>query len=313
MSEQKQEEDSVEKITKCPECGSTHLSQDYERGELVCSDCGLVIDKQYIDEGPEWRSFNMKQEKNRARTGPPMTEMVHDKGLSTSIDSSNKDSYGRTLSHKNRAQAYRLRKWQRRIRVSNGIERNLVRAFRKLSRLASAMALPKSIRENATVMYRKAVEKNLIRGRSIDCVVASTIYAACRKTGVPRTLDEISKKSPCNRREIGRTYVFIGRELRLKIKPTNPQQYLSRFCSELDLSLNTQKLANDIIDKAQEESLTSGKGPTGLAASAIYIASVKRGERRTQRRIAEVAGVTEVTIRNRYKELVEELDIKIEF
>ncbi len=309
-----EEEDSssVEKVTECPECGSRHLAQDYDRGELICEDCGLVIDNQYIDEGPEWRAFDMKQEENRARTGAPMTEMVHDKGLSTGIDSSNRDSYGRAIPSKKKAQIYRLRKWQRRIRVSDATERNLAYALTEMDRMASTMGLPKNIRETAAVVYRKAVKKNLIRGRSIKSVVAASLYAACRKAGVPRTLDEIAEATSSDRKEIGRTYRFLSRELILKLKPTKPQEYLSRFCSELDLSGKVQKIAKNIIDQAEEQELISGKGPTGLAAAAIYIASINGGERRTQREVADVAAVTEVTVRNRYKELVDKLDIDIE-
>ena len=305
-------ESSVEKITECPECEGRHLAQDYDRGELICEDCGLVIDNQYIDEGPEWRAFDMKQEEKRARTGAPMTEMVHDKGLSTGIDSSNKDSYGRSIPSKKKAQIYRLRKWQRRIRVSDATERNLAYALTEMDRMASTMGLPKNIRETAAVIYRKAVKKNLIRGRSINSVVAASLYAACRKANVPRTLDEIAEATSSDRKEIGRTYRFLSRELILKLKPTKPQEYLSRFCSELDLSGQVQKKAKQIIDKAEERELISGKGPTGLAAAAIYIASINEGERRTQREVADVAAVTEVTVRNRYKELVEKLDIDIE-
>ncbi len=309
---EKKRESAVEKVTECPECGSRHLAQDYDRGELVCQDCGLVVDNQYIDEGPEWRAFDMKQEEKRARTGAPMTQMVHDKGLSTGIDSSNKDSYGRSIPSKKKAQIYRLRKWQRRIRVSDATERNLAYALTEMDRMASTMGLPKNIRETAAVIYRKAVKKNLIRGRSINSVVAASLYAACRKAGVPRTLDEIAEATSSDRKEIGRTYRFLSRELVLKLKPTKPQEYLSRFCSELDLSGKVQKMAKDIIDKAEDKELISGKGPTGLAAAAIYIASINGNERRTQREVADVAAVTEVTVRNRYKELVEKLDIDIE-
>jgi len=309
-----EEEDSssVEKVTECPECGSGHLAQDYDRGELICEDCGLVIDNQYIDEGPEWRAFDMKQEEKRARTGAPMTEMVHDKGLSTSIDSSNHDSYGRAIPSKKKAQIYRLRKWQRRIRVSDAAERNLAYALTEMGRLASTMGLPKNIRETAAVIYRKAVKKNLIRGRSIKSVVAASLYAACRKASVPRTLDEIAEATSPDRKEVGRTYRFLSRELILKIKPTRPQEYLSHFCSELDLSVKVQKIAKNIIDQAEEQELISGKGPTGLAAAAIYIASINGGERKTQSEIADVAAVTEVTVRNRYQPLIDKLDIDIE-
>ena len=309
---EKQKEQNFEtKKAVCPECGSRNLVHDYERAELVCGDCGLVIDADFVDEGPEWRAFDHDQRMKRSRVGAPMTYTIHDKGLSTMIDWRNRDSYGKSISSKNRAQLYRLRKWQRRIRVSNATERNLAFALSELDRMASALGLPRTVRETAAVVYRKAVDKNLIRGRSIEGVAAAALYAACRQCSVPRTLDEIEEVSRVSRKEIGRTYRFISRELALKLMPTSPIDYVPRFCSGLNLKGEVQSKSVEILRQASEKELTSGRGPTGVAAAAIYIASILCGERRTQREVADVAGVTEVTIRNRYKELAEELDIEI--
>lgn len=236
---------------------------------------------------------------------------IHDKGLSTVIDWRNKDSYGKDLSANKRAQLYRLRKWQRRIRVSDAAERNLAFALSELDRITSKLGLPRHVRENAAIIYRGAVEKGLIRGRSIEGVVAAAIYAACRRCRVPRTLDEIAEASRVDRKEIGRTYRFLARELNIKLTPTNPIDYVPRFASELGLPGEVESKAIQILQQAAEKGLTSGRGPTGVAAAAIYIASVLLGCRRTQREVAEVAGVTEVTIRNRYKELTEHLDIDV--
>ena len=307
----KKNKQQVEEITQCPECGSTHLTRDYARGELVCEDCGLVIDEDFIDHGPEWRAFDSEQREKRSRVGAPLTYTIHDKGLSTVIGWKNRDSYGKSIPTRSRAQLYRLRKWQRRIRVSNATERNLAFALAELDRMASGMGLPRNVRETAAMIYRKAVIKNLIRGRSIEGVSAAALYAACRQCGVPRTLDEVAEASGVSRKEIGRTYRFIARELGLKLMPTSPQDYISRFCSELGLSGDVQSKAIEILKEAADKELTSGRGPTGVAAAAIYIASILCGERRTQREVADVAGVTEVTIRNRYKELAERLDIDI--
>ena len=304
--------EEMEQIEKCPECNSAHLVRDYDRGELVCVDCGVVIEDKLIDQGPEWRAFDVEQGEKRARTGAPMTYTIHDKGLSTEISWKNKDSYGKSIPTRNRAQLYRLRKWQRRIRVSNATERNLAFALSELDRMASAMGLPRNVRETAAMIYRKAVNKNLIRGRSIEGVVAASLYAACRQCDVPRTLDEVANASRVGRKEIGRTYRFMTRELKLKLMPTRPQDYVSRFCSELKLSGEAQAKATDILKDASKKELTSGRGPTGVAAAAIYISSILCNERRTQREVADVAGVTEVTIRNRYKELTEKLGIEVQ-
>ncbi|MFO8110052.1 MAG: transcription initiation factor IIB [Thermoplasmata archaeon] len=301
----------LEKMTECPECNSEHISKDYGRGEIICEKCGLVLDDYYIDEGPEWRAFDSAQRQNRARTGAPMNYMTHDKGLSTHISWKNKDAYGRTIPHKNRGQVYRVRKWHRRIRISNASERNLASALRELDRLSSNMGLPRSIRETAAMIYRQAVEKNLIRGRSIETVIASSLYAGCRKCDVPRTLTEVAKASEIDEKQIGRAYRFLSRELELKLMPTRPEEYINRFCSKLELGRNVVARGEDVISQANDLGLTSGKGPTGVAAAAIYIASIVEGTPRTQRAISEVAGVTEVTIRNRYKEIAEKTGIEV--
>ena len=307
----KKEKQKIEETIKCPKCGSTNLSRDYSRGELICNDCGLVIEEDFIDHGPEWRAFDSDQREKRARTGAPMTYTIHDKGLSTMIGWKNRDSYGKSIPTRNRAQLYRLRKWQRRIRIADSIEKNLAFALSELDRMASGMGLPRNVRETAAMIYRKAVLKNLIRGRSMEGVSAAALYAACRQCNVPRTLNEIAGSSRVSRKEIGRTYRFITRELGLKLMPTSPQDYISRFCSELKLSGDVKVKTLEILKKAADKELSSGRGPTGIAAASIYIASVLCGERRTQREIAETAGVTEVTIRNRYKEIAGKLDLEI--
>lgn len=302
----------IDYTNKCPECGNSNLSKDYQRAELVCKQCGLVVREEIADPGPEWRAFDQEQRDKRARTGPPAKYNLHDKGLSTTISWKNRDAYGRSIPTKQRGQLYRLRKWQRRTIIANASERNLTHAFSELSKLSSQMNLPRSIRERAGMIYRKAVKKNLIRGRSVEAVVVATVYAACRLAGMPRTLDELSKISRIPRRDIGRTYRFIVRELKLKMNVPTPLTYITRFCSKLKLSQKVNKKATEILNKSIKKELISGRGPVGVAAAAIYIAAVLCNEKRTQRDVADVAGVTEVTIRNRYKELVERLDIALE-
>jgi len=307
----KKEKQKIEEIAQCPECGGTYLSKDYSRAELVCRNCGLVLDDDIIDHGPEWRAFDSEQREKRARTGAPMTYTIHDKGLSTVIGWKNRDSYGKLIPTRNRAQLYRLRKWQRRIRISDATERNLAIAFSDLDRMASGIGLPRTVRETAAMIYRKAALKKLVRGRSIEGVTTAALYAACRQCHVPRTLNEISNIAHISRKEIGRTYRYVSRELGLKLLPTSPEDYISRFCSELKLSGDVRAKTVEILQEAAHRELTSGRGPTGMAAASLYIASILCNERRTQREVADVAGVTEVTIRNRYKELAEKLDISI--
>jgi len=292
---------------KCPECGSQSLTTDPRRAEKVCSKCGLVLEERQIDTTQEWRAFDYEQKQKRDRTGSFLTYTRHDKGLSTSIgDQGYSDLY--KLAPSKRAAFYRLKRWHR--QVSTATERNLRYALSELDRISSAIGLPKNIRETTALIYRKAVTRGLVRGRSMESVVAAALYAACRKHNVPRTLDEIAEGSGVKKREVGRTYRFITRELGIKLLPTSPIDYISRFASELKLSPKTQESAIKILKSAQGKDLISGRGPTGVAAASIYVASTLENEKRTQREVAEVAGVTEVTIRNRYKELIEELGIE---
>ncbi len=286
--------------------------RDYDSAEVVCMECGCVLSMRIADRGPEWRAFTAEQREKRTRTGSPTTYTIHDKGLSTMIDWHDRDVYGRTLKPSQKAQIYRLRKWQRRIRVSDAMERNLAFALSEITKIAKGLSLPKSIFETASVIYRKAVREHLVRGRSIRGISAASVYIACRQSGLARTLEEVAKASNVSKREVGRSYRFLVKELNYFIPPVRANQYVSKFSNQLSMQGKTEQIANEVLAIAQKLRLTSGRGPTGIAAAATYIASVLVGERRTQREIAEIAKVTEVTIRNRYKELVSSMTFSME-
>lgn len=296
--------------SNCQECG-TVVGFDENRGLLVCEKCGLVHSEKHIDNGPEWRAFDADQKKKRTRTGAPMTLMIHDRGLSTMIDWKNRDIFGKEIPAKLRGQIYRLRKWQSRIRVSDATERNLTFALSELDRMASNLDLQKNLRECSAKIYRDAVDAHLIRGRSIEGVAAASLYAACRMYKIPRTLNEVAEVARVDKKEIGRSFRFISKELNLNLNPTKPLDFLTRFISELQLSQECQKTAKKIIKMAEYRGLTSGRGPTGVCAAAIYAASILTKERRTQRKIAKISQVTEVTVRNRFSELIENLRLGI--
>ena len=295
---------------KCPSCGSTRVIQDYVQGDLLCGMCGTVISETQIDPGPEWRAYDSDESSKKERTGSPTTDLLHDKGLATEIGWPDKDSMGKRIPAKNRSQLFRLRKWQRRARLKNANERNISFALGNLDKIAAKKDIPKPVREQAARIYKDAVELGLIRGRSIESVVASALYAACRLAKVPRTLDEIAEASDIGRKQKGRTYRFLVRKLRLNLDPTSPHDYVQRFCAGLMLTNEVERTAMEILDEASKKEILSGKGPNGVAAAAIYIAAIKCEKRRTQREVAEVAGVTEVTIRNRYQEIMEAIDIE---
>ena len=189
-------------------------------------------------------------------------------------------------------------------------DRNLSYSLSELSRQISYLGLPRSVHEQVARLYEKAIDKGLVRGRSMETIITALIYAVAREQGTPRTLSEMSAASGIEKREIGRAYRYIARELGIRILPAKSEEYVPRFASLLGLSGRVQAKAKEILNITSDEELTSGKGPTGIAAAALYIAAVLEGERRTQRDIADVVGVTEVTIRNRYKDLIEKLGIE---
>ncbi len=296
---------------KCPSCGSSDLIFDGERGELVCNNCGLVIEENATDAGPEWRAFDTDQRNSRARTGAPIKYTKPNRGLVTEIDLYNKDIRGVRIPSKRQAQLYRMRKWHKRASISSSSERNYLIALPELNRVSSYLGLPENIRENAALLYRKCVQSNMIRGRPIETVVQAVIYAACRSAGMPRTLDEISSISGLPKKEIGRAYRVISHELGLKIPLTDPISYVPRYVNSLKLSGEAQEKSVELLKQAMKKGLVSGRSPTGVSAAAVYIAGALCGERRTQKEVADVAGVTEVTIRNRYRELKEQLNIDV--
>ncbi|MUW13956.1 transcription initiation factor IIB [Halorubrum sp. CBA1125] len=292
------------RVTTCPECGG-RLATDTEHGETVCTDCGLVVDEDEIDRGPEWRAFDSAERDNKSRVGAPTTTMMHDKGLSTNIGWQDKDAYGKSLSSRQREKMQRLRTWNERFRTRDSKERNLKQALGEIDRMASALGLPENVRETASVIYRRALDEDLLPGRSIEGVSTASLYAAARQAGTPRSLDEIAAVSRVDKMELTRTYRYVIRELKLEVKPADPESYVPRFVSRLDLSDETERLARDLLDTAKETGITSGKSPVGLAASAVYAAALLSNEKVTQSQVGEVADISEVTIRNRYKELLE--------
>jgi transcription initiation factor TFIIB len=291
-------------IKRCPECNSINLTYDEQRGEVICNDCGLLVEEKMVDTGQDPHGQFDKGEK-KGRGGAPMSMQKFDKGLTTNVGEIS-DIY--KLDSGATRKFLRLKKWQE--RVSTSIERNLRLAMSELRRVASFLNLPAVVRDEASRVYNFVLQRGLVRGRSMESVIAACIYAACRSYNIPRTLDEIANASDVERKEIGRTYRFIIRKLAIKVTPSSPKDYISRFSSILHLSPKTQNDALKILKKAEISELTSGRGPAGIAAAALYVAALLNDEKKTQREVADVAGITEVTIRNRYKELLDRLDLE---
>ncbi len=298
-------------VDKCPECGSSNLVHDYDTGETVCGDCGLVLYEQMMDKGPEWRAFTQEEKASRSRVGVPTSYSVHDKGLSTAISQVDRDAFGRKLPLSTRLQMWRLRKWQIRSRVHSSIDRNLAQAMAELDRLSDKVYIPPPIKEKAAVTYRKALDKGLVRGRSIAAIAAAALYAACRGSGTPRTLREIAEASLVDKKDVARCYRLLLRELDVHMPIADPLTYVSKIAERTGISGKTQGIAIGILREARKRRAAAGKDPMGLAAASLYIACLKNNEKKTQKDIAEAAGVTEVTVRNRYKTLKKQLNLEL--
>jgi len=291
----------------CPRCAQGKLVTDNESGEMFCSKCGFVATDRVEQEGPEWRSFSKEEGDNRIRTGTPTSLAMHDMGLATIINPQNKDATGKPLSASMKSTIERLRTWDNRSQVHEPVDRNFRQAFSELNRLKDKLALSDAVIEKTAYIYRKALDKGLVRGRSISALMASALYAACRDTETPRNLKDVEQAANIKRKDIARCYRLL-KELDLKMPVTDSIQCVARIASRIGIAEKTKRYAVNVLKQAQENEVSAGKDPMGLAA-ALYLSCVKNEEDKTQRDIAEAANVTEVTIRNRYKGLKDSLDL----
>ena len=281
------------------------MVRDARHGETVCSDCGLVVAEGEIDRGPEWRGFDHGERGRKSRVGAPITDRLHDKGLFTAIDWQDKDAYGNRLSARKRQRMSRLRTWNKRFRTHDAGQRTLRQALGEIDRMASALGVPETIHETASVIYRRALEAGLLPGRSIEAIATAALYAATKAAGAPRTIDEVAAVSRIDRTEFTRAYRHVVRELGLEIVLAGPAQYLPRYISELDLSGETERRARELLRAGKELGIHSGRNPVGLAAAAIYAGATLTNETLTQETVPDATDISTVTIRTRYKQLLE--------
>jgi len=291
--------------SKCIRCGKSSLLTDGVTGEQFCAKCGFVISEKSQELGPEWRSFQKDSGSDPTRTGAPTSLTIHDRGLSTVINPQNKDASGKPLSASMKSTIERLRTWDSRSQVHESADRNLRQALNELNRLKDKLVISASVLEKAAYLYRKALEKKLVRGRSISAMIAASLYAACRDTETPRTLNDVADAANVKRKDISRCYRLLHKELELKMPVVDSIQLIARISSKLGITEKTKRYAVKVLQEAQERKESAGKDPMGLAASALYLACIKNEVSITQRDLAEAAGVTEVTIRNRIKALRE--------
>ncbi len=282
---------------------------DNSGGELFCSNCGYVVKEKIAELGPEWRAFSPEEKDERAHTGLPSSLALHDMGLATVIGVADRDASGKSLPASMKATIERLRTWDGRSQVHESVDRNRRQAFSELDRLVDKLNVNDAVIEKAAYIYRKALERGLIRGRSISAMIAASLYAACRDTETPRTLKDVAVISNIKKKDLARCYRLLFRELDLRMPVVDPAKCVSRIASKAGLQEKTKRRALEILKRAGETRTSAGKDPMGLAAAALYVACVIENDTKTQKDVAEAASVTEVTIRNRYKGLKAVLNI----
>lgn len=289
---------------KCPRCGKSRMVIDSTGAELCCSNCGLVVKEKIVDVGPEWRSFSGDGERgDRSRTGVPTSIAIHDMGLSTMMGAANRDASGKSLTGSMKSTVERMRTWDRRSQVHESTDRNLRQAFSELRRFSDKLNVSDAVTEKAAYFYRKALERNMVRGRSITAIIAASLYAACRDGEIPRTLKDVAAVSNVKKKDLARSYRLLYREMDFRMPVAEASRCVSGIASRAKMAEKTQRRAREILLRAKQMGLSAGKDPMGLAASALYVACTLEGDQKTQKDVAEAASVTEVTIRNRYKGL----------
>jgi len=269
---------------------------------VLCGGCGLVLVQNMADFSHESHGYTQEEFLTQSRTGPPTSLTMNDKGLSTIIGN-NVDSSGHKLSSRTKFDFFRLRVWDKRSKSRSAS--TLSKAFTLLNGMKTKLAIPDNVVENAAYIYRKALNKKLVRGRTTSVMISSALYAACRETNTPRTLKDIAETMNIKKGTLAACYRLLIKELDLKMPVVDSVQNVARIASKIGLSEKTKRLAIEILREAEENNISAGKNPMSLAATALYISCVKMGENYSQKDLAEAANITGVTIRNRHKELLE--------
>jgi transcription initiation factor TFIIB len=286
---------------------SVVLVTDPDTGELIRKDTGEVVSDNALSQEKEWRAFESEEAESRARTGAPTSLAFHDMGLSTVIGKEGTDAYGNQIDSATQMRMGRLRMWHSRSHSHSPKERSLQQAFTILSKIKGRLGLPDYVTEKAAYVYRKAQEKGLIRGDSIDSVLAASVYVSARQSGVLRTLDEISESIDVKPKSAGRSYRRIVTQLDIKVPMIDHERYVIRIANQLDFGERAKRKALELVERARKKNILVGKDPIGMAASILYLVNLAENSPRTQADIASAAGVTEVTVRNRSKELRKKL------
>ena len=302
----------VSSSLRCSVCGNKSVKSaivitDHESGEIICSNCGMVISQNIEDNTrPEWRSFGNEEGggNNRSRTGMPTTLARHDRGLTTIIGRTDRDASGNKIDASIRSKMERLKVWDFRSHSHDSTNKNLMQAFNELDKLKDKLGLPDAVIERTAYIYRKARKRGLVRGRSIDGILTAAIYIACRDLGVPKTLKEVAAAISIRFKILSRSYRILVTELDISTPPViDPMKCIVKVANNADLNENTKRRAMDVMNNLSKREISAGKHPMAVAATVLYVSCLKTGVNIRQADIADAAGITEVTLRNRYKDL----------
>ena len=297
--------------TSCPDCGN-RLIGDTEKGERVCPTCGYVTYAP-ADEGPEWKAIDLEEKNKRVRVGSPTTLALHDMGLTTEISGTMRDSHGKYLDPAMRATVEKMKKWQSRVRTINSEERGLYNVLSKISELCQNLNLPQNVAETAAQVYRTSARLKVAKSKSILGMTAATVYLACRKCGVSRTLKEVARAAGLEKGSVARYFRLVLKEVEKDyIPPPSVEKYISKLINMAKIDPRVEHLALTLSRKTNDSKISSGKAPAGLAAAYVYLSSVILGAHLPQREVAEFAEVTEVTVRNRCREILDNYVIRQE-
>ena len=292
-----------EQADVCALCNSTSIVFDSETSETICSSCGMVVRDNIESLGPEWRSYSGEDIESKSRTGMPSSLAFHDMGLSTFISYSNVDANGVAISAEQRNKVQRMRRWNKISSNNRSYHRNLKNAFAILSTIKDKLSLSDTLIEKAAYNYRKALDKKIIKGRSIRALIVAAVYAACRDLAVPRTLEEISVAANTDAIFAGKCYRLLVQNLELRLPVIDSNKYLARIANKAKVSEKTYRVGLDMLSTIKSDPISHGKDPNALAVAVLYAACLKEEENVSQAQVAVAGDISIVTLRKRFQDV----------
>lgn len=294
---------ATETPDNCALCGGNAIVYDSEASEAICSSCGMVVHESIESMGPEWRSYSSEDIQSKSRTGMPSSLAFHDMGLSTFISYSNVDANGVAISAEQRSKVQRMRRWNKISSNNRSYHRNLKNAFAILSTVKDKLSLNEILIEKAAYNYRKALDRHIIKGRSIRALIVAAVYAACRDLAVPRTLEEIALAANTDAIFAGKCYRLLVQNLELQLPVIDSNKYLARIASKAKVGERTYRRALTMLSTMKSNPISHGKDPNALAVAVLYAACLKEGENVSQAQIAVSGDISIVTLRKRYQDV----------